>query len=58
MVLRFRGKDLGILRSMLCKEHHVNTGWEYVDCFAYLKYTLNTHTHMCAHICTTKPASS
>lgn len=39
MVLSFRGKDLGILRNMLCKEHLVNMGWEYVDCFDYLKYT-------------------
>lgn len=39
--------------GMFCKEH-VNMAWEYVNCFAYLKYTLNTgvclriahmHTH-------------
>lgn len=49
MVLSFRGKDLGILRNTLCKEHLVNMGWEYVACFAYLKYTLNTCTHVHTH---------
>ena len=37
---------------MFRKEHHVNMGWEYVNCFACLEYTLHAHTQyteVCMH---------
>lgn len=50
-MLSFRGKDLGFSEHiMFWKEYHVNVGWECVNCFASLGYTLYTHAQTHPHV--------
>lgn len=50
-VVEFPSKRFGNFQKHVIfrKEHHVNMGWEYVNRFAYLEYTLYTHTHIQRH---------